>query len=127
MTMTIDKAKKRIEGEATLWWYEEIEVYGEGGESHHSQRYACVVKLTQGTIFGDIDEDGYINATISGFSYSDLGFPDTGQSTGEISSLCMEKIKRKPVNFIFKGRYREDREEANGSVLPNGWEWYAAH
>lgn len=126
ISITIDKNNNQVNGLITLWWYEDIEVGEEGGESHHSLRYTCVVKLYDGFVFGIIDENNNINAKISGFVYSDYGYPESGQSTSEISSLCAENIEKKSVDFILKGVYREDDIYAYGNVLPNGWSWRAS-
>lgn len=127
ITITIYKEAGTVEGEATLWWREDIEVYGEGEETHHSHRYTCEIKLDKGTIFGTIDEDGNINATISGFAYSENGYdPKTGKrSTPEICSLCRERIKNRPETFIWKAKYNEEINRASGHVLPQGWGWFA--
>ena len=125
ISITFTKETYHVEGEITLWWYEEIEASGEGGEDHHSHNYTCVVKLDKGMIWGTFDENGNIKATISGFTYSDYGYPESGQSTPEICSLCMDKIEKKSVNFILNGNYQEKLKRASGSVLPKGWAWFA--
>ena len=126
ITITIDKETNIVEGEAVLEWREENEVFEEGGESHHSHSYGCLVKLDKGTILGKIDENGNIIATISGFAYSDLGYNlETKEITDEFSSLCKGKITNRPESFTLKGRYFKDTNSADGQILPNGWEWNA--
>jgi hypothetical protein len=126
LTITINKKTNTVDGMASLWWWEEIEVYGEGEEAHHSHYYRCQVRLDKGTIFGTIDENNNINATISGFSYSVLGYvKNSNESSIKSSSICSEKIKNRPESFIWKGKYNEKTNRASGHVLPNGWEWSA--
>jgi hypothetical protein len=127
--ITIDTATNKVEGETTLNWEEEIEVSGEGGESHHSHKYICRIKL-KGNILGTIkkiDENKYfIDATIAGFLFCDYGYnPKSTEYSIEACDVCKERYNGKQHIFDFEGRYWDNTNKASGEVIPKEWYWTA--
>ena len=130
ISITIDEEKNKVEGEATLNWEEEIEVSGEGGESHHSHNYICRIEL-KGNILGTIkkveENKYYISATLAGFLTSNYGF-DSGSSEHslEVCDFCIKEFDGKSSNFTITGNYWDNTKKAEGEIMPKDWYWTAA-
>lgn len=110
--LNIDFETGIVEGSIKdMGWTEEIITDDEeSSEDHHHTRNCEVV--FNGTFFGKIDENGFINANVVGYVNGKEGD-------------CKQLVKEKPESFILNGNYYKNSNNAGGTTKPKGYSWDA--